>query len=144
VESFSSSVSLEQLGLIVRFTNLNGEECTCSEDIENFKFLEVYHTNGAHRVKYYRCGCNSVENPSHTISPEQLISNGLFPATDKHPQRAFTFQLLYEYDVLNLFGYVNIKQFLDAKVFISPNSKQTLDQVCHIIVCSNQTNQISM
>jgi hypothetical protein len=135
MEQFSTLVSLEQLGLVVRFDGINGEQCKCSEEDKTFKFLEVYHTNGAHRIKYYQCGCNTDEMSSHTITPEQLISNGLFPATDKNPQRAFTFQLLHEYDILNLYGYVNIKQFLDAKVFISPNCGQTSDQVSHIIVC---------
>jgi hypothetical protein len=134
IQGISVSVSLEQLGLVVHFDRINGEECKCSGQDENFKFLEVYHINGAHRIKYYQCSCNSDEMSSHTISPEQLISNSLFPATHKHPQRAFTFQLLHEYDVLNLYGYVNIKQFLDAKVFISPSREQSSEQVSHTIV----------
>jgi hypothetical protein len=122
-ELVCNSVSLEKLGLVVRLGGLVECQCVCMED--SIGTLEVIHINGSHKMKYHSCFSKDNGRLSQTASPEQLISNGLYPATDVHPKRAFTFELLAEYDHLNLSGFINIKQFLDAKMsftgYITPD-----------------------
>jgi hypothetical protein len=115
-EMMCKSVALEKLGLVVRLSGLDGVVCQCVDMEGTIKTLEVIHTNGTHKMNYHTCHIEDNRNSTQTALPELLISNGLYPATDVSPKRAFTFELLTEYNHLNLSGFINIKQFLDAKL----------------------------
>jgi hypothetical protein len=128
-EMMCTSVSLEQIGLVVKFNNLDGTDCLCSGSHENTRMLEVIHVDGIHKIRYLLCHCNSHQKVPQSASPEQLLTNRLYPATNVHPRRAFSFDLLTEYDILNLYGFINIKQYLDAKVFLTPNDLTIPEQV---------------
>ena len=103
-----------ELGHVITLFNLNGDECRCARLTTNLRTLEVLHTNGFHRASYPLCHCDQLL--LQPITPERLLTNGLFPATENQPQRAFTFEVLKEFDYLNIYGYVNVKQFLDSKL----------------------------
>lgn len=133
-ENFTSiSVSLKSLGLIMRLNQLEGRLCTCSQAESGLHDLEVLHSNGIHEIKYSICDCGTSRN-SQPTSAEQLLTNGLYPATNKAPRRAFTFEVLSEYDFLNLFAFINIKRFLDTKSYITPKELQCSEQVSETIV----------
>ena len=124
-----TAVSLADMGLVLELDHSNGFPCNLPIErdvaIENLRSLQVLHTNGVHQVVYHCCGC---EGAGHaTAAPEQLLANGLFPATDKQPNRAFTFELLHQYDILDLSGYINTKQYLDGILELSPLA----NTVCH-------------
>lgn len=108
------SVSLESIGLIISFKDPNGDSCRCKLTTSNSRTLEVLHLNGLHTVRYKSCTCKT--SLKGYVSPEMLLTERLYPATGQRPNRAFTFEVLEEYDNMNLYGHVNIKQFLDAKL----------------------------
>lgn len=80
--------------------------------MQNEKLLNVLHVNGVHKLRYHKCECES--SSFRTATPEQLLANMLFPAMEKRPLWAFTFQVLSLYDHLDLSGFINIKQFIDG------------------------------
>lgn len=125
----SINVSLESLGLILNLDQLDGGSCSCAQAEKYVRDIEVVHSNGIHRIKYAFCNCNDNKKTNATASPEQLLTIGLYPATSKSPQRAFTFDMLVEYDVLNLFAFVNVKRFMDSKLYITPLQLQCSEQV---------------
>jgi hypothetical protein len=114
---------LYDLGLTLRFKSITGRPCHCSSHEANHRDLEVVHTDGVHTIRYILCYCEQIKNPK-TVSPEQLLTNNLWPATEKEPARAFTFEVLQRFDVMNLFGYINIKQFLDGTLSMSQDEEQ--------------------
>lgn len=129
-ESFTSvNVSLESLGLIIHLDRLDEQICSCGQTDKYVREIEVIHSNGFHRIKYSLCNCNDYKKTTPTASPEQLLTAGLYPATSKSPRRAFTFDVLAEYDVLNLFAFVNIKRFLDSKSYMAPPGFQCSEEV---------------
>jgi hypothetical protein len=103
--------TLYDLGLAIRLVHDDGKECRSSS---LFRDLKVLHWNGLHRVRYIQCCCDASLAISRSASTRQLMANQLFPATHNAPTTAFTFQILALYDILNLFGYINIKQFCDS------------------------------
>ena len=108
--NYSEDETLSSLGLVVNLTHRDGNECRCARVVE--RNLLVMHVNGSHSLRYYQC--MSDKGLPRAASPEQLLANNLFPATDSEPKTAFTFELLRLYDNLDLSGFINIKQFLDG------------------------------
>ena len=106
--------TLSNLGLIVHLDHDNGTACNSTPRIDKERVLEVLHVNGMHNLRYYQCTCNKSSSQPRSASAEQLLINNLFPATDKNPQWAFSFETLETYDALDLSGYINIKQYLDG------------------------------
>lgn len=123
-KKFCEAISLQELGLVVRLQTTDGISCTCSDRPQNCRPIEVLHTNGVHNISYIACTCGGRTNV-RSASPEQLMTNALWPATYAQPEKAYTFQLLQHFDTLNLFGYINIKQFLDgiARIRSDDNSE---------------------
>jgi hypothetical protein len=102
--------SLADAGLVIKFDHVDGSVCTSVTGKE--RFIDVIHTDGTHKIRFHQCTC---DGPNHrTVTPEQLLANGLFPATDSSPQWAFSFGTLDLYNSLDLSGFINIKQFLDG------------------------------
>jgi hypothetical protein len=107
------STSLCDLGLVVRFCSALGNACDCPSDGFNLREMEVLDTNGVHSLRYVQCHCERLQSPQ-SASCEQILSNRLWPATQSKVMRSFTFEVLNRFDLLNLHGYINVKQFLDA------------------------------
>lgn len=129
-ETFTTvNVSLESLGLIVHLGGLDERKCCCAEKEKYLGDLEVIHSNGIHRIKYSICSCANGRTTKPAASPEQLLTIGLYPATSRSPQRAFTYGILSEFDTLNLFAFVNVKRFLDSKSYMTPSELQCSEQV---------------
>lgn len=120
-----ADVSLADLGMTIRFDHSDGSICQSIQSNEGV--LSVLHTNGVHKLKYHRCTCES--STSRTATPEQLLANKLFPATDKEPRTAFSFEVLTLYDHLDLSGFINIKQFVDGMLDLETTDG---DQVCKL------------
>lgn len=127
VESqYQASTTLANLGLKLHLLHEDGSSCT-SNGIH--RTLQVLHINGLHQINYYQCGCKISSLTRNTASTKQLIANRLFPATNKDPSYAFTFQVMNLYNQINLEGYVNIKQFCDATIGLTPESLGKKDNV---------------
>lgn len=117
--------TLFSLGLSVSLLHQDGQRCRSRG---NAMELNVLHCNGLHKLRYQQCLCHPTENQQPNASPSQLMANGLFPATFGRPSTAFTFQALQNFDVLNLFGHINIKQYCD-NVMASTIGENTKTQV---------------
>jgi hypothetical protein len=118
------STALVDLGLTIRLVHEDGKSCTSTG---NYRDLQVMHLNGFHRVKYQQCDCDISQ--THSASPKRLMANGLFPATFASPAVAFTFQILTFFDILNLYGHVNIKQFCDSIISNVPEDLKRQEDV---------------
>ena len=101
--------TLAQIGLVFSFDHANGT--SCSSKSTQTKEIEVFHVDGIHQLQYLLCDCFGKVQP---VTPEQLIVNRMFPATDEKPRRAFTFDSLHLYDHMDLSGAINFKQFCDG------------------------------
>lgn len=112
----ATSASLKELGLVVKLKNIDGFYCECSTTTGRVKGLEVIHTNGIHHISVHTC--------RNGPSPEELLTNRLYPASEKTPTRAFSFDFLIELDLMNLFGYINIKQAMDMKSAATPKNQR--------------------
>jgi hypothetical protein len=116
--------SLADLGLVLDFDHPNGLPCNCGEVERSSETITVMHTNGLHKIVYRVCTVYSERSAGKpTASPEQLLANRLWPATDHKPEQAYTFEALQNYDVMGLYGDVNIKQFCDALLALGPTGK---------------------
>lgn len=128
------STCLADIGMIWSLFHEDGT--TCSSQGSTRK-IQVLHTNGLHSISYYLCRCHlQIQNPQ-TVSPKQLLVNRLFPATDKSPTSAFTFELLELFDSLNLIGFINFKQFCDAVMGCSSKDSQNHGEVSK--TCNNHS-----
>jgi hypothetical protein len=122
LQGCKSSTSLGALGLVLQFDHPNGHPCSCTSADRPIEVLTVLHTNGQHKILYRVCPLRSTSFGRHTATPEQLLANRFFPATDDKPEQAFTFDLLQHYDVLDLYSFINIKQFCDGMLAMGPES----------------------
>lgn len=103
--------TLAEQGLILTLDHADGTCCPSKMRIRN---LVVIHSNGIHKIMISQCDCTLEELRRGSISPMQLLTNKLFPATFDKPSTAFTFEALDQYDALNLESYINIKQYCDT------------------------------
>lgn len=99
--SYSESSSLAELGLIVRLGH-HGLPCPSVDPMtEGYKVCTIVHTNGIHTAHIQYCRCSKESNP-FPEKPLQLWNAGLWPATYKRTQTAFTLHVLKHYDRLTL------------------------------------------
>lgn len=70
--------------------------------------MYIMHTNGIHIMNVVFCGCRAQS------FWKQLLDADLFPATDEHPQTAFTFAVLKHFHILNLCGKTSHHDFNQA------------------------------
>jgi hypothetical protein len=103
--------SLADLGLVVTLDHTDGSRCFSTS---RKRILNVVHTNGIHQLAVCQCDCSMEELRRPAISPGQLLSNKLFPATHDRPNTVFTFQVLELFNQLNLESYINVNQFCDT------------------------------
>jgi hypothetical protein len=68
--------------------------------------MQVLSLTGIHTVKVMYCGCAQVL-PKHV----QLLRAGLFPATEKIPKTAATFDFLETYSKLSYVSKTNVYDF---------------------------------
>jgi hypothetical protein len=110
--------SLVGLGLVVGLYHEDGKRCPNEgKGVQ----LTVLHTTGIRQMAYAQCMCRSLGSTKRrTARPAQLVANRLFPATHQEPTTAFTFEALRMYDVLNLEGHINVKQYCDGLLSLSP------------------------
>jgi hypothetical protein len=88
--------------------------------------LTVAATNGKHIIKYYKCLC---QDTGRVASATQLVANKLFPATLLSPEVAFTFELMNMFDIVNLHSSINIKQFCDSILCLTPEELRPSNEV---------------
>jgi len=117
------ATSLGDLGFVLELDHPNGHSCDCTSLDRPMETLTVLHINGLHRVPYQVCYLRRGEAGRRTATPEQLLINRLFPATNSNPEQAYTFDLLNHYDILDLYGHVNIKQFCDGMLAMGYDRK---------------------
>ena len=91
--SFFERTTLYDLGLSV-YLGHHGRPCRIPVAVPDSPFT-VLHTNGVHKIKLFRCGCE-VADPII----DQLLAFGWFPATSKQPASAISFQALREFQAL--------------------------------------------
>jgi hypothetical protein len=116
VQNCMEPARLVELGLVVSLIHKDGTPCPSRSDLRN---LSVLHSNGLHEIQYYQCFCRRQEGIA-AARPEQLVANRMYGATEKLPKTAFTFEALKTFDVLNLEGALNIKQYLDGLRRLTP------------------------
>ena len=122
------SVTLAGLGLVLPLCHDDGTPCR-SSGIQ--RKIQVFATTGLHEAIYYQCTCNVTASiTKNTATATQLLANKLFPATSTEPNYAFTFDLLELFDVINLTGFINIKQFCDSILNLTPNEFTMNPSVC--------------
>ncbi|KAG6905794.1 hypothetical protein DXG01_000684 [Tephrocybe rancida] len=92
--SINQSIFRVQLGHPAR------SSCTYPEPAN--KDFMVFHTNGLHSVQVDFCGCRD-DYPRY----QQVLDVGWFPATVFDPQTCGTFEMLRQFQVLNLQGKVS-------------------------------------
>jgi hypothetical protein len=107
---------LVELGLIVLLIHEGGGPCPSRSTPHS---LTILHSNGLHQIRYYQCFCRRKEG-THAARPAQLVANRLYPATEKSPKTAFTFESLRAFDTFNLEGALNIKQYCDGLLSLTP------------------------
>jgi hypothetical protein len=123
--------TLYDLGLAIRLVHADGKECRSNS---LFRDLKVLHWNGLHQVRYIQCSCDASLATSRSASARQLMANQLFPATHNAPTTAFTFQALMLFDILNLLGYINIKQFCDSITSNVPDDFKSEVNITTVVV----------
>jgi len=104
----------------------DGTTCTARGTVRN---MQTLHVNGVHNIPYYLCTCFLNAHHHQTASPTQLLANKMFPATSNSPVSAFTFELLEHFDALNLSGFINIKQYCDTMIELTPREVQNHNEV---------------
>jgi hypothetical protein len=120
------SIGLADLGLTIQLMHEDGKPCS---SMGRSRDLHVLSSNGFHRLRYYLCACDITHPHPQPATPRKLIANGLFPATFSAPAVAFTFQTLSLYDILNLYGHINIKQFCDSLIANVPDDLKRQEDV---------------
>ena len=125
------------LGMIWNLVHEDGSTCNSQT---TSKTLQVLHVNGVHSVQFYSCNCFLNGIKAHTISPTQLLANRLFPSTSCSPTSAFSFEVLELFHNLNLNGFINIKQFCDSVLEMTPwditYNKEVNGQLIYQRMCS--------
>lgn len=121
-----TSTSWSTIGMVFSFLHDDGTPCISQGTVRQLQTLNV---NGIHEVPYYLCACLVNTQNRQTASATQLLANKLFPATSNSPSSAFTFELLEQFDALNLNGFINIKQFCDTITSLTPRELQNHNQV---------------
>ena len=114
---FHVSTPWQQLEMVWALQHEDGSACESRTAVRN---LMVLHVNGIHNFHYYRCSCSIGSQHRRSAPPTQLLANKLFPATSSYPTVAFSFELLEQFDALNLSGFINIKQYCDAVLALTP------------------------
>jgi hypothetical protein len=105
------------LGLTVKLIHDDGT--TCGSESTKHQ-LTVLHTTGLHEISYWQCYCCRGK-PNQGAGGAQLVANKLFPASKVSPRTAFTFDVLRSFDILNLEGSINIKQYCDSVLSLTPS-----------------------
>lgn len=77
--------------------------------------LTVIHNNGIHSVSVDFCGCRNV--PMHV----QLLQVGWWPATPLEPHSCATFQVLREFQLLNLQGKLSVYDYYRTLELLTDN-----------------------
>lgn len=85
----------------------------------------VTHTNGIHCIPIHECRC-----PGHGDTVSQLLRAGLFPATLKRPESAFTFDVLRQWDLHFLASKKGAYDYFEALRRLTDNSGTRSVKVC--------------
>ncbi|KAL0565319.1 hypothetical protein V5O48_016704 [Marasmius crinis-equi] len=85
-------------GFAVQLGN-HGLPCPMLDNPRPIKFT-VVHSNGVHGTLLSFCNCTSAGRI------QQLMKSRLFPATALEPETAYTFPMMWEYDILSLQGKI--------------------------------------
>jgi hypothetical protein len=94
--------SLHMLGLVLSLGH-NGKACLHPSELIDFQVIAM---TGIHHVKIAYCSCRKP-----LAKYQQLLHEGLFPAMEKHPQTATTFDMLETFHKLTLSSKVNLYDF---------------------------------
>jgi hypothetical protein len=119
------AVRLCELGLVVKLVHEDGSSCNGGA-VE--RSLTVFDVSGLHEVAYQQCYCRPFE-ANLAARRTQLVSNKLFPASEIAPRTAFTFDVLRLFDIMNLEGSINIKQFCDSCNSLTPQKYRLNEEV---------------
>lgn len=128
---------LSDLGLVLRLAHEDGQTCKTVPTKDKERCLDVLHINGYHKILYYQCTCGTSSGAPRTASPEQLFANRLYPATGKNPRWAYTFDVLKQFDSLNIHGFINVKQFCDATLGLNGSygeEVQLTQHFCYLLL----------
>jgi hypothetical protein len=112
--SYFQRSSLQKAGLRVQLGHPPGQYCTMRSAVRND--FTVIHSNGIHSVSVDVCGCSNVK--MHI----QLLRVGWWPATPLDPNSCATFQVLREFQTLNLQGKVPIYDYYRTLELLTDNT----------------------
>ena len=79
--------------------------------------FHIVASNGVHNTKLRFCGCHA-----RVDRAEQLLNHRLFPSTMNRPQMAFTFQLLEQFNLLNVEAKISAHDFIGYIRRLSDNA----------------------
>lgn len=103
-DSTLSQCTLSDIGFVYKLGH-DGGACHQSAGIffipPQMHNIKIMHTNGIHRLKVSYCSCISTDQ--HV----QLLRHGLFPATEKRAQTAFSFATLDQFIRFNLISKIS-------------------------------------
>ncbi|KAG6824771.1 hypothetical protein H0H92_005865 [Tricholoma furcatifolium] len=91
-------------GFDVQFGHRAGKSCIFPEPAN--KDFTVFHTNGIHNIKAYFCGCR-INYSRH----DQVLDMGWYPGTPLDPKTCATFEVLRQFQTLNLQGKLSAFNF---------------------------------
>lgn len=97
---YLSPCSLSELEFVYHLGH-EGSPCERGRRPESHKPLRIMHTNGIHTMNVVYCGCRVASEH------QQLLTQGIFPATDKMPETGFTFQTLDQFLRLNVVAKIS-------------------------------------
>lgn len=107
---YFEEVELRALGFVLGLGH-NGGICTTAGRFSRVPdLITVMHPNGIRKVRVRYCSC-----PSNGDLPwQQLLDHGLIPATHDRPNTAFTFDVLEQFQHLNLTSKVSAYDFVQS------------------------------
>jgi len=120
------SANWTDLNMAWTLVHKDGKQCTSEGRVRR---LQVLHVNGMHILPYHVCNCFIGGEKRASASPLQLLANNLFPATSLSPTSSFSFEVMELFDSLNLNGFINIKQFCDSLIELTPRDMLYNDEV---------------
>ena len=93
----------------------HGESCP-NPASQNAILFQAIDTNGIHETKVRFCGCADVDRV------DQLMQEGLFPATIERPTMAFTFNVLKQFHIHHLESKESAYDFIGALQRLTDNA----------------------